>query len=88
MDNEQQQILQDQLSALQEQACQYETLLEDLREKLAKADTLRIAEPNKRSHWNRVLDHLEDSLDMIKSRREICHHKIQQITKELDDIAP
>ena len=84
MDKEQQDTLREQLSTLQEQACQYETLLDDLLGKLAKADALRVSEPEKRSHWNRVLDHLEESLDMIKSRQGICQLKIEQISKELD----
>ena len=66
--------------------------LEEVRELLAKADERRLREPKDARKWNRVLENLEESLDLTKARCERSELEVLRLERDLaeaeDSVAP
>jgi hypothetical protein len=57
--------------------------LNRVRELLSKADEKRTLEPEEARKWNRVLENLENSLDLTRSRFQLSEARVQRLESDI-----
>ena len=79
------QQLEAELKKLREERAQQEASRQSVLESLTKAEARRAAERQEQAHWNRVIDHLEHSLDEVKARLARSDGEIARAERELKE---
>lgn len=74
------------LVAARESLAEDTKALEEVRGLLEKADERRRLEPDDARKWNRVLENLERSLDLIKARHERSEMAVQVLEREWEQV--
>lgn len=70
---------------LEQSRDEYARQLEEVFEKMARADERRKIERDNERKWNRILDHLETSMDELKALIAACEGDIIQLTRHEHD---
>lgn len=78
---------EDRLAAARSRCAQDLVALEKVRDLLTKADERRLREPQDARKWNKVLENLENSLDLSKARYEQSQAELHRLEREIKSVS-